>query len=124
LLASIVGFITCTAGVNVGEANKVLTSFSIQWPEVFDNTCKSNEPLSVVINALDQDGNVFNWSGTVILASSNANVSISSASIDITNGSVQRSISFSNSSTKNQDITVKMSAESVVVEIPATLTVY
>mgnify|MGYP000377267383 CR=1 FL=1 len=63
--ASITGFLSCSAGVNVGEANKVLTSFGIQWPEGFDNTCASGESINVTVLAFDQNGDMFNWDGLI-----------------------------------------------------------
>jgi len=61
IMGSIIAFVTCSSGVNVGEAKKVLTSFSLKWPAGFDYTCASNEPVTVVFSAHDQDGEVFNW---------------------------------------------------------------
>ena len=55
---AITSLFSCGAGVDVGEADKILTSFSVQWPSGFDYTCITNDPLNVVISALDQYGNV------------------------------------------------------------------
>jgi len=124
IIGSIVAFITCSSGVNVGEANKVLTSFSLQWAPGFDYTCASNEPVIVVISAHDQDGEVFNWSGTVVISCTNPNISISPSSVDITNGSVQRSIAFTNGTLNNQGTGIKLISGEVVQSLEAVVTIY
>jgi len=87
--------LSCGAGVDIGEANKVLTSFQIVWPGDFTNTCLSGVPVTVTINALDQNGEVFtSWGGIVTIEMDNTYVKPSYESADIKNGSKQIDISF------------------------------
>ena len=62
ILFSIVFLLSCTAGVNIEEANKVLTSFIIKWPAGFDYQCGSRyEIQDVKIKALDQVEELYKW---------------------------------------------------------------
>jgi hypothetical protein len=49
-------FVSCSTGVDVGELNRVLTSFSIQYQEGFDYQWYTSAELPVIIHALDQNG--------------------------------------------------------------------
>ena len=92
----IITITSCGVDIDVGKAKKVLTSFSVDWPADFNGTCRSNEPMDVVIYALDQNMKVFSWSGTVSIGLDNALVSVSPPTVNLTNGSVARPIAFTN----------------------------
>jgi len=115
----------CGGGVDIGEADRVLTSFSLTWPEGFCFACLSNEPVTVTIKALDQNGEVFtSWSGSVDIELTNANIGVTPASVNLASGIVERSISFDNASAENEETGIKLSAEGVVTDMGVTLLVY
>ena len=115
---------SCSSGVDVSGADKVLTSFSLTWPAGFDFNTLSNEPITVTIKAHDQDGGQFNWSGTVTIELTNANVDVSPASVNLANGIVERSISFDNGSTENQETNITLSSGGIATDLGVTLLVY
>ena len=123
IAASLVLFFSCTAGVNVGEANKVLTSFSIKFPDGFDYTCRSNEPIEVVISALDQDGNIFSWSGTVNISATNTSVTVSPTTVDITDGTATVTLRLNHEATEALTTYIKVLTSDVVTQVPAMITV-
>jgi alpha-tubulin suppressor-like RCC1 family protein len=124
LIFSLSLIFSCGAGVDIGEADKILTSFKLEWPVGFEGSCSPNDPISIVISALDQNSRVFNWSGPVNLSCSNPNVDVSPGTIDITNGSTERCISFTNDTGINQNTGVTLSYDVVVTDVPGTVLVY
>jgi hypothetical protein len=53
LIFSLSLIFSCGAGVDIGEADKILTSFKLEWPVGFEGSCSPNDPISIVISALD-----------------------------------------------------------------------
>jgi len=114
IAVSLITLFSCGAGVDISEADKVLNSFSLTWPEGFDYTCLSNEPINVVIKALYQKGELFSsWDGAVSIELTKAVISVSPASVNLSSGVVERSISFNNSSEKDQETDITLSSELV-----------
>ncbi len=117
--------LSCSGGVDVTEQDRVLTSFSLTWPSGFDNTCLSNEPVTVIIKALDQNGTHFTgWSGSVDIELTNASVDVTPAAVNLTAGIVERSIAFDNTSSEDQETGMTLSAEGVVTDLDVTVLVY
>lgn len=117
--------LSCSGGVDVTEQDRVLTSFSLTWPSGFDNTCLSNEPVTVIIKALDQNGTHFTgWSGSVDIELTNASVDVTPAAVNLTAGIVERSIAFDNTSSEDQETGMTLSAEGVVTDLGVTVLVY
>jgi hypothetical protein len=102
-VASIITLVSCTSGVDGGENKWVLISFKIEWPQGFDFNCGSGEQVSVRIIALDQDGTEFNWSGSISINSTNANIAVLPSIADIENGSANVTLMFENLSSENQE---------------------
>ena len=111
--------LSCSGGVDIAEQNRVLTSFSLAWPEGFDYTCASNEPLEVTISALDANGDLLDWSGTVNIALTNTN-----ATVNLSSGTIQQNIAFNNATVQNQETNIKLSYGDVVTELTDTVLVY
>ena len=111
---SIMFLLSCTAGVDLPGLNTILTSFTIEWPVSFDNTCNSAEAIEVIINAIDQNGELLNWSGTVNIELTNSNISVNPSTVALTNGVVQRNISFVNSSSGDEQTQIKLSYGDVI----------
>ena len=103
ILSSITSILvlSCRAGVNLGEADKVLTSFHIEWEEGFDSACRSNEPVELTVYALDQYGEVFDWNETITISLTNANITVNPSVIEVTHGSGMQSIAFFNGTGAN-----------------------
>jgi len=117
--------LSCSGGVDIAEQNRVLTSFELTWPEDFCFTCLSNEPVTVTIKALDQNGALFtSWSGSVDIELTNAQLSVSPAAVNLSSGIVARSISFYNGSSDNQETGITLSSEGVVADLGVTVLVY
>ncbi len=121
---SIMFLLSCTAGVDLPGLNTILTSFKVEWAGDFNGTCRSNEPISVEISALDQKGEVLNWTGAVDISVTNANISASPSTVNVTNGLVQVSIAFTNGTLTDQTTKFKVSYGDTVTEVDAELTVY
>jgi len=118
LLASLVGLITCTAGVSLSEANKVLTSFSIQWPEGFDNRGVTQVPITITIYALDQNGEKFSWEGTVDLLSTNPNLTLETnpETITLTGGEATVEITFYSINLEDDVTSLKVRYQDVITQ--------
>jgi len=114
---------SCTEGANITEADRVLSSFSISWPAGFDFTCLSGEPVEITVAAYDQNGAAFAWSGTVTIEVTNASVSVSPSSVNLSGGTVTRSISFVNSSEEDQVTGITLSSGNVVTDLSVSLNV-
>ena len=124
LSVSLFCLVGCSGGVNIEEADRVLTSLDLSWPAGFDNTCLSSEPVIVTIRALDQNGELFDWTGTVTIEPTNANVDVSPSSLNLANGIIERSISFINNTSEDQETGIRLSAAGVVSDAVITLLVY
>lgn len=99
--------ISCGRGVNVAEANKVLTSFQLILPEDFNNICITGVPFTVTINAIDQSGEIFtSWNGTVTIELDNPEVNINKESVTMENGSIQ--VEFTLTADKNQQTRIRV----------------
>jgi hypothetical protein len=110
-VASIITLVSCTSGVDGGENKWVLISFKIEWPQGFDFNCGSGEQVSVRIIALDQDGTEFNWSGSISINSTNANIAVLPSIADIENGSANVTLMFENLSSENQETQLVLNYE-------------
>ncbi len=109
---------SCTAAVDIGKASRILQSFGITWPAGFYYNCKSNEPVIVTINALDQNGEVFDsWSGDVNIRCTNVNVSVNPSTAPVTNGSAEIAIIFESITGDVEQVQIEISYEDVVVEV-------
>ena len=115
---------SCGAGVDIGEADKVLTSFEIVWPANFNELCYSGAGVDITIKALDQTGRVFNWAGTIeIILTIPDNVSVTPEFATLLNGSKQTTIEFVNETMDDQQTgivikyqdTITMLDEEIVV---------
>lgn len=115
---------SCTAGVNVGEANKVLTSFNIRWPSGFTYTCGSKEQMSINIVAYDQNGEPFTWSGLVSIIPINEAVSTNVPEVEIINGSATVNIYFSHDSTEIVETKLKLSNGEIITTLDTLLKIY
>jgi PKD repeat protein len=87
-------FVSCSTGVDVGELNRVLTSFSIQYPEGFDYQWYTSAELPVIIHALDQNGEKFNWEGMVDLWTTNPEVILFPKTTSLVNGAITTNLKF------------------------------
>lgn len=98
---------SCGAGVDIGKADRVLTSFQIVWPGDFTDSCITGVPVPVTIRALDQNGKLFtSWNGTVSIEKDNPEVTLSHDSVEIANGSTQIPLSFT--VTENQTVKIRV----------------
>jgi len=124
ITVSLMSMFSCTAGVDVGEATKLLTSFSLKWPEGFDYTSPSGMTIDVTIHALDQNGKVFEWNGSIDVKLTNAgDISVNPETVTITNGSVQTGIEFNNSSSEDQVTDIILKYGDIVTELKVELLV-
>lgn len=114
---------SCGEGVNIGEANKVLTSFSIEWPEGFDGTLISDEPVDVIIKALDQDGNEFNWSGSINIIATSSDIIIKPSTVDVKDGKANITLRISNDTDDSIETYIKVLSDEVVIQIAMLITV-
>ena len=105
---------SCSSGVDVAAANKVLSSFKISWPSGFDSSCLSEEDIEVLISALDDTGKIYSYSGTVNLLSTNTNIEIHPGLIELSNGVVQIKINLENKTTETQETYIKLSGNGVI----------
>jgi len=117
--------LSCSRGVDLEEENRVLTGFSLTWPGDFFFACLSNEPVTVTIKALDQNGAHFeSWSGSVDIELANASVDAAPGTVSLANGIVERSISFDNTSSEDQETGITLSSGNVATDLGVTLLVY
>jgi len=94
-VAAAVLLCACGAGVDIGEADKVLASFQMVLPGDFEGTCITGVPVPVTIRALDQNGELFGtWSGTVSIEKDNVDVTLSHETVEIANGTKQVDLAF------------------------------
>ncbi|UCB44317.1 MAG: hypothetical protein JSV25_08800, partial [Spirochaetota bacterium] len=118
MILALVYLFSCTAGVDIGGANRVLTSFSITWPSGFNYNCLSAAPVIITINAIDQFGKVFDsWSGVVSINSTNVFVSITPPTVNVTRGAKEVAIVFESLTEDIQQVQIELSYEDFVVEI-------
>ena len=94
LLVTSLSLTSCSSGVDVGEEDKVLTSFSITWPEGFNCTCLTLVDVEITVHSLDQNREEFSWNGTVDIVPTSANVTVEPATVAVVNGSAQVGITF------------------------------
>jgi len=123
LAAGTLVLVSCSSGVDISEADRVLTSFGLAWPASFAYTCLSAVPVNVTVSALDQNGAVMSWDGVVDILATNADVTVDPDSVEIAAGTVSVSLVFDTTGTTDQDTTVKIRYGNTVTEIPGTLTV-
>ena len=116
--------LSCGAAVDVGQADKVLTRFEVVWPVGFDFTIPSASPVQIVVKALDQYDNLFNWSGQVSFSLDDPSVSVNPLALNITNGSALQSIAFYNLTDENHDTELTVSYPGVSSNAGVTITVY
>lgn len=121
---SIFYLLSCGAGEYVGEADKVLTSFAIIWPGGFEYKCGSKQPLSVTINALDQDGGLFSWNGIVSIIPTNDSISVNIEEAELENGTVTIDLSFTHTTTEILETSLKLSNGTTVITLETLLSVY
>ena len=93
-VVSCVLMFSCTAGVNIGEADKILESFDIEWPAGLNDTCDMDSQIWITISACDQNGDVLNLNDAVELLLTNNNVTADPKIILLTNGSANIQITF------------------------------
>ncbi len=124
VIASLPFLFSCTSAVDIGEANKVLTSFSIVWPAGFENKCITGVPIQVTINALDQFNEVFtSWSGNVSIEKEYGNVQIQPETVDIVNGSKQVDLSITVLDSEDEKIKIRVRYEDISSGWSAEITV-
>ena len=114
---------SCAGGVDIGGADKVLTSFIIIWPEGFNRVCFPGTPVSVTINALDQNGDLLSWTGTVAIVTTNTEVLVNPGSADLVAGTAQVSLDFSTASGQNGSTRIRVSFGEIISEMEVTVTV-
>jgi hypothetical protein len=107
MIPVLICLISCTAGVDIGEVNRIVTAFSITWPSDFKYHCQPDEPVIVTINTLDQNGSVFDsWSGVVIISCNNVNVSVNPSILPVIRGSEEIEIAFESTTEEVQQVKV------------------
>jgi len=121
LVATLFCLISCSSGVSVEEADKVLTSFSITWPDGFCFTCLTLVPFNITVNALDQNGEIFRWSGTVDILLTNANVTVDPETVDVNDGTVQVGIVFDTITMRDEETRIKLRYGDVITELGSVL---
>ena len=114
IAGALFSLVSCSGGVDVAEADSILTSFRIEWPQNFDCTCLSAEAIEVMISALDQNGDLLNWSGTVTIEPTNANIAVNPDTVNLSNGVVQRNISFVCATSEDEETRITLSYENVL----------
>jgi|GEM_PF-2033437 len=123
LFAGTLIFTSCSSGVDIAGADRVLTSFSVTWPAGFSYTCLSAVSVSVTISALDQDGAVMDWSGTVDILATNVNVILDPASAQLSGGTVSVGLTFDTAGLEDEDTSIRIRYGDIVTDIPGTITV-
>ena len=123
LAAGTLLFVSCSSGVDIAGADRVLTSFSVTWPAGFAYTCLSAVPVSVTISALDQDGAVMGWSGTVDILATNVNVIVDPASAQVPSGTASVGLTFDTIGLQDEDTSIRIRYGDIVTDIPGTITV-
>jgi hypothetical protein len=115
LIVTPILFFSCSAGVNIGEANKVLNSFSLEWDGPHTGTCRSDEMYGVTIMALDQNSAIFTaWTGTVKIIPTNANVEVNPDVVEIVkNGFVHADLCFTTVDFTDDTTSIKLHNENL-----------
>jgi len=124
LLAAAVCFtVSCSSGVDVTEADLVLNSFGIVWPAGFDETCVSGVGMSVTINAYDQNGAVFDWSGAVNIVTTNTDVSANPATVNLQNGTVQTTLRLISDTGEDLSTGIQITGGTITTDLGITIAV-
>jgi len=124
LLAAAACFtLSCSSGVDVTEADLVLDSFGIVWPAGFDETCVSGVGMSVTINAYDQNGAVFDWSGAVNIVTTNTDVTADPATINLQNGTVQTNLKLISDTGEDLSTSIQLTGGAITTDLGITVLV-
>jgi len=124
MAAAVLVLCSCTAGVDISGAGRVLGYFDIVWPELFVFEVADAEEVSVTIRARDENGELFSWSGAVEIGSNNANVEVGPPVAAVSNGSVNTAITFNNKLLdESQQVRVTLKYGDVVTVIDDIVTV-
>jgi len=124
LLAAAACFtLSCSSGVDVTEADLVLDSFGIVWPAGFDETCVSGVGMTVTINAYDQNGAVFDWSGAVNIVTTNTDVSANPATVNLQNGTVQTTLRLISDTGEDLSTSLQITGGTITTDLGITIAV-
>jgi hypothetical protein len=93
-VVSCVLIFSCTAGVNIGEADKILETFDIEWPAGLNETCDMDTQIWITISARDQNNDILNLNDAVEILLTNNYVSVDPRIILLTNGSANIQVTF------------------------------
>ena len=119
LSGTLLFIVSCSEGVNTEEANKILTSFSLEFPEGFYYKCFTQVPIKVTIRALDQNGEEFKWNGIVDLIPTNPNVvvEIDPETINLVDGKAEINVTFYTVKEQDEETYIKLRYQDIVVQI-------
>ena len=120
----ILSFISCGVGVNIGSADKTLSSFSIEWEEDFNSHCYIGVATDIVVKALDQDNEVFNWSGTVFISSPNNDVTINISKLELLNGSGSANLECQILTGETEEVDIILTNGSITTTLEQAITLY
>ena len=123
-LGTFIIIVSCTAGVDVGGADRVLTSFDVEWPGDFNGECGSTYPVSVSINAYDQYGSVIEWAGLVSIIVTNTNITPIPTQVQIVDGTASVELEFRHSSESEEITNITLSNGEIATTLSDGITVY
>lgn len=116
---------SCGEGVDLGEANKVLKSFTIEWQEGLQKgECGSKCPVSIKIKALDQNGESIKWDGSVDIVLTNPNITLAPTQIDMVNGEAGVNLVFQHPTENIEETNIKLSSGEISVTLDYLVKVY
>lgn len=116
-LLALTFFVACGAGVDIGAVDKILSSFGLSWPAGFDSSCLSEENIEVLVTARDNTGQIYVYSDTVSLLSTNTDVEVHPSLVELSGGLLQAEIYFENKTTELQETYIKLSGGGVTTLI-------
>ena len=74
-----------------------------------------------LVNALDQNGEVLSWSGTVDILLTNINVTVDPETVNIVNGTVRLSVTFDTLTMQDEETRIKLRYRDVITELEGLL---
>jgi hypothetical protein len=117
-------FISCGAGVNIGSADKTLSSFSIEWEGDFNSHCYIGVATDIVVKALDQDNEVFDWSGTVFISTPNNDVTMNISQVELLNGSGSANLECQLLTGETEEVDIVLTNGSITTTFEQAITLY
>ena len=120
----IISLISCGAGVNIGSADKALTSFSIEWEVGFNSHRYAEVSTDIVVKALDQDNEVFDWSGTVFISTPNNDVTMNISQVGLLNGSGSANLECQILTGETEEVDMVLTNGSITTTFEQAITLY